>query len=80
MANERWSKEFPTEVGWYWCYGNFVGNKSEEEFNKGLRLVPIEVRKIANGVVHVGMNTFIHKEEWKGYWIKAEVPEPPVVG
>jgi hypothetical protein len=73
---DKWSDKYPTEVGWYWCFGNYLGNKTQNEWAEKLHMIPVQVRKISNGFVYIGHGTMLYASEWKGYWIKAEVPTP----
>jgi len=75
-----WKKEYPEEVGWYWCYGNFAYNELRHtvaEWKAKFRMTPVEVRKVGNGFMYVGMGTFLFPKEWTGFWTPMKVPNVP---
>jgi hypothetical protein len=66
-----WTKEWPTEPGWYWFYGHMYG---EEKCNYGV----VEVRRITNGVTRIMNGQFMFQAEGHyGHFIPLELPAPP---
>ena len=69
-----WTKEWPTEIGFYWFYG-FLWSRREDDKP---RLDSVEVKPIGNGIMYVAGGSFIYKtEECIGFWHKADLPELP---
>lgn len=69
----QWSREWPTESGWYWFYG--VLSKSADT----PRLKPVQVRRTGNGhMFYVIAGGFAYQQEGaRGYWLPAVVPDLP---
>ena len=69
-----WTKEWPTESGFYWFYG-FLWSRMDGDKP---HLVSVEVRPISNGIMYVAKGSFIYKREKHiGFWHKADLPELP---
>ena len=69
-----WTKEWPTESGFYWFYG-FLWSRMDGDKP---HLVSVEVRQISNGIMYVAKGAFIYKREKHiGFWHKADFPELP---
>ena len=71
-----WTKEWPTESGFYWFYGLLWyryyrdGDKPE--------LVSVEVIPVINGIMYGAKGTFIYEgEKHVGFWCKADLPKLP---
>jgi hypothetical protein len=74
----RWTKEWPTEPGWYWFYG--IKFQMVKDYKDRTDLHPIKVRKIANGVAHIAGSHFLYKAEGAdGWWAKMDLPDLPEI-
>ena len=71
-----WTHDWPTKPGWYWFYGDPHGNRYKDQF---VRLYPVRVGKISNGLSYVAEGNFTFKSQASdGVWTKMIVPsEPP---
>jgi hypothetical protein len=70
MTQVQWTKEAPTEVGWYWL---------KTSWPKDARIECVEIyRKSTILSVRYGWPLYaaIYIDAW---WAKADVPEPPQV-
>ena len=70
----KWTKEWPTEIGWYWFWG---------QPHYGLRDLPaqlysVEVHYTRNDMAYVANGSFMYKGGggW-GVWCPAILPELP---
>ena len=73
--DRSWTKDWPTEPGYYWFYGWCF-----RERHRSPETHLVEVWRTATpGVVsYVTEGHFLYKEEGAdGYWMPARVPEPP---
>ena len=71
----EWARKWPTELGWYWFYGDPHSKKSGDKFK---RLYPVKVNKIINGLSCVVEGHYMFKSEASdGLWTKMIVPEKP---
>jgi len=71
-----WTKEWPTESGFYWFYG-FLWYRYYRDGDKP-ELASIEVIPTSNGIMCVAKGAFIHEgEKHMGFWCKADLPELP---
>ena len=70
-----WTKEWPTERGWYWFYGQ----TSKIVWDMMPEYLPVQVRKDgANRPFYVGGGRFLYKGEGaRGLWTRMVTPEPP---
>ena len=68
-----WTKQWPTEPGFYWFYGwPFRDREHKPELHF------VDVWKVINGITFVTQGFFLYKEEGAdGYWMPAELPELP---
>lgn len=66
-----WSKEFPTEPGWYWFWGRQF--KAQD-----VKLAAVHVRQGGNSLVMVCNGSFMYKAEvGDTHWFKPmNVPSP----
>ena len=72
----EWTKEWPTEPGRYWFWGQVSRSWTGKECKPDYFLV--KVRRCVNGVMYVTDGRFIYEAEGaKGVWCLAIVPEPP---
>ena len=71
-----WTKEWPTEAGFYWFYG-FLWYRYYRDGDKP-ELVSVEGILASNGIMYVAKGAFIYKSEKHiGFWHKADLPELP---
>ena len=71
-----WTKEWPTEAGFYWFYG-FLWYRYYRDGDKP-ELVSVEVIPVSNGIMYVAHGSFIYEsEKHMGFWRKADLPELP---
>lgn len=71
----EWTKEWPTEPGWYWFYGQkFRGWNDDGD----PQLYMVIVHKTRNGVACVVDGHFMYAQEgaW-GWWQPAILPDLP---
>ena len=69
---ETWTKEIPTEPGFYWFYGFRFKNDKEQ------RLLPARVIQISNGTSTLIDGHFGYQSEFGDFqFIKANTPELP---
>ncbi len=70
---ETWTKEIPTEPGFYWFYGvRFESNRGEP------RLLPARVIQVSNGTSTLIDGHFSYQSEFGDFqFIKAITPELP---
>lgn len=69
-----WTKEWPTEPGWYWFYGQ----TSRQLYDRPPRMMLVKVSEIVNGVCYVTEGRFLYKAEGaRGLWVRAYRPQPP---
>lgn len=77
VEQASWSKDWPTESGFYWFYGwcfRAWGGKRE----RPPKMHFVRVRRIANGIALITDGHFLYKEEGaEGCWTPARLPEPP---
>lgn len=67
-----WTKEWPTEPGWYWLYGWWSPNTANQP-----RLMAVRVRLISDGKpVYIADGNFFAREGG-GWWRRMDVPELP---
>ena len=81
-SNNGWKQEWPTKEGTYWFYGHF-GKKMNiftEKENKR-ELCIMEVRKTATGaMLCIAKGQFVFEGESEmAYFIRAYLPDPPVI-
>ncbi len=72
----QWTKEWPTEPGYYWFYGRrFRISRTEEPTEMSF----VEVFLSANKTpVYICNGNFLYKREAsEGWWTRAELPDPP---
>jgi hypothetical protein len=70
-----WTSEWPTELGWYWFYGDPYSKNPDP---KHVLLHPVKVNQGANALIYVTGNSFMYKSEAsKGLWKPMIVPEEP---
>jgi len=68
-----WTKEWPTESGFYWFYGFLWSRDGDKP-----ELISIEVIQASNAIIYVAKGSFIYKtENHVGFWNKADLPELP---
>ncbi len=74
-TNTTWTKEWPTERGWYWFYGQ----TSRILWDMEPRYVPVRVFKDGTGKpVYAGGGQFLYKAEgMRGLWTPMVMPTPP---
>ena len=74
--SEAWSREWPTEPGWYWFYGFPFG---KGRYGEQLpRLVPINVQRASNDWIYSAISHFLYKEEGaEGLWTPMVIPDLP---
>ena len=73
----KWTKEWPTEPGYYWFYGRrFRTIHLKQEANSTYF---VEVFISSNkSPVYICSGNFLSKgEEAEGWWTRAELPDPP---
>ena len=77
MTENAWSKEFPTEPGYYWFYSYRYGKIScGRETEPELMLA--RVHKVSSGVIIVADGQHVFKSETEcAHFKKAELPELP---
>ena len=85
----KWSTDAPTQPGYYWFFGDFMGGMGQDFTDKATvepRMVLVEVHKVSNGFMAVAEGRFVPRrvfdkskrnEGYVGYWAPAELPEPP---
>jgi len=67
-----WTKELPTEPGWYWFYGHKYGDEHKEY---GI----VKVFEISNGVAHTIDGQFMFMSDGHdGHFAKVEPPSKPL--
>jgi len=74
MNDNKWSTEWPTEVGLYWFYGELYRPLS---CRPKPELELVSARKISNGYMYVANGQFVGQEGMQGLWQKAQLPELP---
>lgn len=74
----KWTKEIPTEPGYYWFYGWFEKNSSY--YKKDGSMYFVEVSKTSKSLVFVTNGTFLYPTMALGQWSKADVPDVPDLG
>ena len=71
-----WTKAWPTEPGWYWFYG-ILWPSRDGKYDR-IEITTVDVRKIANGFMHVTHGSFVYEEEGhRGYFKRIEMPVIP---
>lgn len=77
--NSGWVKEWPTEPGEYWFYGDPNGNVMTEKTDKRQLILVRAARSSNDGLVLVGNRQFINKAECGVYvrWMPATLPALP---
>ena len=75
MTKDDWTKEWPTERGWYWFYGQ----TSKMVWDMRPEYIPVKVRKDGTGKpICVGNGHFLYKAEGaRGLWTPMVTPTPP---
>ena len=72
-ASTIWSKEWPTEPGWYWFYG--------DPFNKAkhwIRLNTVKIVQTSKSIALICNGNFMYKQEASdGFWTPIIIPELP---
>ena len=67
-----WTKEWPTEPGWYWFYGHLYGEDRDSEY--GI----VRVYEISNGVMRTIDGQFMYEADGHdGIFTKAILPLVP---
>ena len=71
----EWTKEWPTERGWYWFYGQ----TSKMVWDMRPEYVPVRVGRGGDDKpFHVGRGGFLWEAEGaRGLWTRMVMPEPP---
>lgn len=80
MSETEWTREWPTEPGWYWFYGRLSTLNGTRDGKPGrTELRPIQVFRCGDGgLAYSAMTFFIYESEGaEGWWVKAEIPELP---
>jgi len=68
----KWTKEFPNKVGWYWFYGYVFQGEDNKE------LCAVRVRKISNGFAYICNGNFMSKKETgEGVFTPMTIPNLP---
>ena len=73
-----WSKDAPTEKGFYYFYGYPFGMRPDDTMNEA-RLLVVECWVTNGHVDYVGLGVFLEttgRDAMKGYWKKLPNPEP----
>jgi len=70
--NNTWSNEIPIQDGYYWFYGDPFSNKNDSKY---VRQYLVNARPFRFMFVTEG--NFM--ENTNGYWMRAEIPEPPQI-
>lgn len=79
-SDNKWQKEFPKEVGFYWFYGIRYGKVSLLEKDNELELMFVEVFKGANGLTYVANGQFMYESEVECvHFRKVDLPELPEI-
>jgi hypothetical protein len=74
----EWSREWPTESGFYWFWGWFWKSQYDGRGNEPKKMHLVECRKIQNGFLYITHGHFIYQEEGAiGQWLPATRPTPP---
>jgi len=68
MEKSKWSKELPTENGYYWFYGKVFCYEEEN------RLTIIRVRKVSNGFIYFYGSGGINEKELRGRFQRIKEP------
>lgn len=69
-----WTKEWPTEPGWYWFYGH----QWRAMYDEASELVPIKVERCSNAWLYGAGSHFLYKAEGaRGLWTPAIMPDLP---
>ncbi len=82
MASE-WTRDWPTEPGWYWFYGWAYGRITRANGNpEAPRLEAAQVHQAGSGsgqhLMHIRTGQFMYKSEGAiGLWLPMDVPELP---
>ena len=72
---EGWTKEWPTEPGYYWFYAYRYGKISCGQETKP-KLMLMEARRIMNGFMYTTDGQFVYESEPEEAWfMKAELPD-----
>ncbi len=75
MEMEKWTHEWPTEIGWYWFYGDPHGKYPK---TRHVKLQPVSVHQGANSPVYVVGAAFMYQSSASaGLWTKMIVPDIP---
>lgn len=75
---KEWTKEWPTEPGWYWFFG--WPYSGEKDSGREPELNTVEVIEIPNDLVFVRRGSFWYKSDGgEGLFRKATVPPLPNV-
>ncbi len=73
----KWTKEWPTEEGFYWLYSYRYG-KISCGYEQKPELMLMEVHKISNGFMGVANGQIVYESEVEEPWFqKAVLPELP---
>ncbi len=77
-VDEDWTKDWPTEPGYYWFYG-WCFRQWGETRDRPPEWHFVKVRRTANSLALITDGHFLHKAEGgEGRWIPANMPKPPV--
>ena len=66
-----WTTVWPTQVGWYWFYGQYTGEPSN-------RLTTMQVKRAANGFLYIAEGEFYWPSEFESaHFLPLEPPALP---
>jgi len=76
MSQQSWSREIPTEPGWYWFRG-YISEKDSFFFSEeNIWDIPVEV--FPDGGMTLGTSEFTDRSHFRyGWWIKIDLPPVP---
>lgn len=71
-VGEGWSKDWPTEPGYYWFYGWRISS----DYNPRLHFAKV-YQAVSGLIVAVGGCSISREDGADGYWMPVRVPEAP---
>lgn len=73
-----WTQEWPTEPGYYWFYGRRFSTRNRcSDLPSEMSFVEVFMSAEESPVYICNGNFLYKREATKGWWTRAELPDPP---